>query len=85
MAQFDDTLADLQAKLTAMNAVLTAHPEVAAKVAAAVDGATVDPATVKTSDDQAQDDARANALARTIETARKALDPEHHPVRDGSL
>lgn len=75
MAQFDDTLADLQAKLAAMNTVLTAHPEVAAKVAAAVDGATVDPAAVKTSEDKAQDDARANALARTIEAARATLTP----------
>jgi len=73
MAQFDDTLADLQAKLTAMNTVLTAHPDVAAKVAAAVDGAAADPDAVKATEGQAQDDARANALARTIEAARATL------------
>jgi len=65
MAQFDETLAELQAKLEAMNAVLTAHPEVAAKVATAVDGVVVDTSTVV--EDKAQDDARANALKRLLE------------------
>jgi len=71
MAQFDETLAELQAKLEAMNAVLTAHPEVAAKVATAVDSVSVDTSTVV--EDKAQDDARANALARTLEAARAKL------------
>jgi len=71
MAQFDDTLAELQAKLEAMNAVLTAHPEVATKVATAVDGVVVDTSSIV--EDKAQDDARANALARTLEAARAKL------------
>jgi hypothetical protein len=43
-------------------------------VAAAVDGAAADPDAVKAAEDAAQDDARANALARTIEQARATLD-----------
>jgi hypothetical protein len=48
-----------------MNTVLAAHPEVAAKVATAVDAVVVDAS--KVAEDKAQDDARANALARTLE------------------
>ena len=73
MAQFDEELAALQAKLEAMNKVLAEHPDVATKVVAAVDSATIDAAAV--TEDKAQDDARANALARAIEAARAKLGP----------
>jgi hypothetical protein len=71
MAQFDEQLADLQAKLSAAMAVIALHPEVAVKVADAIDSVTIDPA--KVAEDKAQDDARANALARVAESARAIL------------
>jgi len=71
VAEFDNQLAVLQAKLGAMNKVLAAHPDVAAKVVTAVDSVSVDEKAVV--EDKAQDDARANALARTLEAARAKL------------
>lgn len=76
MAAFDDQLARLQAQLAAATKVLEGHPEVAAKVSAAMAVAVPDPVTVE---DAAQDDARANALARALEAARRAL-PKPDPV-----
>jgi hypothetical protein len=77
MAQFDQVLAELQAKLHALNTILAQHPEVAAKVAAAVDGATPDPVVVE---EKAQDDARANALNRVIDAARDHLESVKPPT-----
>ena len=63
MALFDDTLGQLHGTLAAIGKVLDAHPNIAAEVKKAVDNA--DAATVAES--AAQDEARANALARTLE------------------
>ena len=82
MAQFDEELAALQAKLEAMNKVLAEHPDVATKVVAAVDSATVDTAAV--TEDKAQDDARANALKRLLEQSPIGKDAPGKPAPDAA-
>lgn len=71
MARFDETFAELQAKLAAAMSVIAQHPEIAAQVHDAVEGVTRDAAAV--AEEQAQDDARANALASAIADVRAVL------------
>lgn len=63
MAEFDDTLADLNGTLAAIHAVLEAHPNIAAEVRKAVEAAN----PIAVAESAAQDEARANALARVAE------------------
>jgi len=70
MAEFDDQLAAVKAQMLAATEVLQDHPDVAAKVAAAMAEAQPDPVTVE---EAAQDQARANALARAMEAVQQKL------------
>ena len=81
MAAFDDQLAVLQARLAAATKVLEDHPEVALKVADAMASAVPDPVKAE---EEAQDAARANALARTLDAARAKL-PAPTVKRDRTL
>ena len=66
MSEFDEQLAELKAKLAVQAAVLSKHPTVAAEVKAELAKVTVSPADVAA---QAQDQAKANALARMMEAS----------------
>ena len=74
MAEFDNTLAELQAKLAAIQYVLDKHPNIEAEVVAAE--AAAPPVAVVES--EAQDQARANALARTLEATIGKVAPMKH-------
>ena len=63
MSDFDSTLGELHGTLAAIQSVLDAHPNIAREVAKAVEDADV----VAQAESAAQDEARANALARTLE------------------
>ena len=63
MAEFDNVLAEAQKQVAAINAVLAKHPEVLQQVEQELLNQP-DPAVVE---EQAQDDARANALKRLLE------------------
>ena len=67
---FDSVLAELNAKLAAAMTVIAEHPELAEKVAKAIDTA---PVKAVTDDEVLQDQARANALAVALRDARKSL------------
>ena len=70
MARFDEVFAELQAKMASAIAVIAQYPEVAAEVKAAIDAAQTEAEIVEA---QAQDDARANALATVITDVRAVL------------
>lgn len=70
MAKFDEVYAELQAKMEAAIAVIAQHPEVAAQVRDAIDGAQT---AAQIAEGQAQDDARANALSNVITGVRSVL------------
>lgn len=70
MARFDEVFAELQAKMASAIAVIAQYPEVAAEVKAAIDAAQNEAEIVEA---QAQDDARANALATVITDIRAVL------------
>lgn len=70
MAQFDEVFADLQAKISAVLAVIAQYPEVAAEVRAAIDTAQ---AAAAAAEERMADDARANSLQLMINQARDAL------------
>ncbi len=72
MAQFDDNLAEMQKKLAAMTEVLNAHPNILAEVRKA-HAAQPDPEVAESA---AQDEARANALARVAEQAVNRILPK---------
>ncbi len=79
MARFDEVFAELQAKMAAAMAVITQYPEVAAEVRDAILAAQNEAEIVE---QQAQDDARANALQNAILDVRQALaaaDPRETP------
>lgn len=63
MARFDDVFAESQAKIGATIAVIASDPELAARVREAMDAAE---AAEVIAEQQAQDDARANALSNVI-------------------
>ena len=68
MAKYDEVFAELQAKHAALLAVIAAHPEIQAEVAAAW-SATPGKVTV----DDPTDEARANALAAVLRDADAAV------------
>lgn len=70
MARFDEVYAELQAKMDAAIRVIAQHPEVAAQVREAIDGAQT---AAEIAEAQAQDDARANALSNVITGVRAVL------------
>lgn len=70
MARFDEVFAELQAKMASAIAVIAQYPEVAAEVRAAIEAADTEAEIVE---QQAQDDARANALSTVIVDVRGAL------------
>lgn len=70
MARFDEVFAELQAKMASAIAVIAQYPEVAAEVKAAIDAAQTEAEIVEA---QAQDDARANALATVITDVHAVL------------
>ena len=79
MAEFDDALGDLNGKLAAISTVLDAHPNIAAEVRRALENATA----IAVAESQAQDDARANALARVTEQHLEKIAPtKRAPVAD---
>ena len=63
MSDFDSTLGELHGTLAAIQSVLDAHPTIAREVTKAVESA----GAVAQAESAAQDEARANALARTLE------------------
>ena len=63
MAEFDDVMAEAQKQVAAINAVLAGHPNILREVKKA-HADQPDPVVVE---QQAQDDARANALRRLLE------------------
>lgn len=63
MARFDEVFAELQGKISAAIAVIAANPELAVQVREAIDAAE---AAEVLAEQQAQDDARANALQTVI-------------------
>lgn len=70
MAKFDEVLADLQAKMAAAMEVISTHPEVAAQVRVAIEGAQT---AAEIAEQEAQDEARANALSTVIVGVRQTL------------
>lgn len=70
MARFDDVFSELQAKIGAAIGIIAADPELAARVRAAIDAAE---AAEVLQEQQAQDDARANALQGVISTVGATL------------
>lgn len=70
MAQFDQVFAELQAKMAAAMAVIVQDPVMAQQVREAIDGAQTAAEIVE---QQAQDDARANALGAMIVQVRGVL------------
>jgi hypothetical protein len=71
MAYFDEVFADLQAKHTALFAVIAAHPEIADEVRVAW-SARADEVVV----DDPTDSARANALAAVLREAEAVVGVE---------
>lgn len=69
-AAFDQVFAELQAKMGAAIAVIAQYPEVAAEVRQAIESAQT---AAEIAEGQAQDDARANALATVITEVRAVL------------
>lgn len=63
MSRFDEVFAELQGKINAAIAVIAANPELAVQVREAIDAAE---AAEVLAEQQAQDDARANALQTVI-------------------
>ena len=78
MARYDEVFADLQAKHSALLAVIAAHPEIADEVRAAwtatPDGVPVDDPT---------DEARANALAAVLREAEAVVGVQPVEVVEG--
>lgn len=70
MAKFDEVFAELTAKMNAAMEVIAANPEIAAQVRQAIEGAQTAAEIVE---QQAQDDARANALNNVILGVRQVL------------
>jgi hypothetical protein len=70
MAAFDEVFAELQGKMAAAMAVIAQDPVMAQQVRDAIDGAE---AAAVEAEAQAQDDARANALASMIVGVRAVL------------
>lgn len=70
MAKFDEVFADLNAKMTAVMNIIAQDPALAAQVKAAIDDAHN---TDEIIEQQAQDEARANALATSMQTVRDIL------------
>lgn len=70
MAKFDEVFADLNAKMSAVMNVIAQDPALAAQVKAAIDDAHN---TDEIIEQQAQDEARANALATSMQTVRDIL------------
>lgn len=70
MAKFDEVFADLQAKMNAAMEIIVQHPEVAAQVRQAIEGAQT---AAEIAEGQAQDEARANALNTVLLGVRETL------------
>ena len=70
MSKFDEVFADLQAKMAAAMAVIAQNPELAAEVRVAIEEAQNSAAVAE---DQAQDEARANALNNLVLGVRATL------------
>jgi hypothetical protein len=69
-APFDQVFAELQAKMSAAIAVIAQYPEIAAEVRDAIDAAQTE---AEIAEGQAQDAARANALASVMTEVRTVL------------
>lgn len=70
MAKFDEVFADLNAKMSAVMNVIAQDPALAAQVKAAIDNAHNEDEIIE---QQMQDEARANALATSMQTVRDIL------------
>ena len=70
MAKFDEVFADLQAKMAAAMEVIAQNPELAAQVRQAIEGAQT---AAQIAEEQAQDEARANALNNLVLGVRETL------------
>lgn len=70
MAKFDEVFADLQAKMAAAMEVISQNPELAAQVRIAIEGAKT---AAEIAEEQAQDEARANALNNLVLGVRQTL------------
>ena len=70
MAKFDEVFADLQAKMAAAMEVIAQDPVMAAQVRAAIDGAQT---AAEIAEQEAQDEARANALSTMVVGVRGIL------------
>lgn len=70
MAKFDEVFADLTAKMTATMNIIAQDPALAAQVKAAIDNAHNEDEIIE---QQMQDEARANALATSMQTVRDIL------------
>lgn len=68
--RFDEVYAELQAKMAAAMEVIASHPEVAAEVRQAIEGAQNSTEIIEA---EAQDEARANALNNVIIGVRETL------------
>lgn len=70
MAQFDVAFSELTAKMAAALEVIAHYPDIAAEVRDAIDGAQ---AAAVIAEQQAQDDARANAVTNVMSEVRQKL------------
>lgn len=70
MARFDEVFSELQAKIGAAIEVIAANPDLAVQVRQAIDAAQ---AAEVVAQEQAQDDARANALKNVISSVGATL------------
>ena len=70
MAKFDEIFADLQAKMAAAMEVIAQDPVMAAQVRVAIEGAQT---AAVIAEEQAQDEARANALNNLVLGVRQTL------------
>jgi sarcosine oxidase gamma subunit len=75
MARYDEVFADLQAKQSALLAVIAAHPEIADEVKAAW---TTSPDEIAVGDPT--DEARANALAAVLRQSEQVVGIEQRQV-----
>lgn len=80
MAKFDEVFADLNAKMAATMNIIAQDPALAAQVKAAIDNAHNQDEIIEA---EMQDDARANALATSMQNVRDILNAVV-PVQEGS-
>lgn len=80
MAKFDEVFADLNAKMAATMNIIAQDPALAAQVKAAIDNAHNQDEIIEA---EMQDEARANALATSMQNVRDILNAVV-PVQEGS-